>query len=90
MIVAAGRVRRAPRPAGPPERGGRGCGDSLETRAEHPSTENQEVISGPFLTRRHNRLNPINPRATDNLPTRRELGSFALRRRPGSTLALFG
>ncbi len=32
------------------------------------------------LTRRHNRLNPINPRATDNLPTRRELGSFALRR----------
>jgi len=27
----------------------RGCGDSLETRAEHPSTENQEVISGPFL-----------------------------------------
>src|SRR5208283_6094153 len=26
-----------------------GCGDSLGTRAEHPSTENQEVISGPFL-----------------------------------------
>jgi hypothetical protein len=26
-----------------------GCGDSLETRAEHPSTESQEVISGPSL-----------------------------------------
>jgi len=27
-----------------------GCGDSLETRAEHPSTVDQEVISGPFLS----------------------------------------
>jgi hypothetical protein len=27
-----------------------GCGDSLETRAEHPSTENQEVVSGPLLS----------------------------------------
>ena len=28
----------------------RGSGHSLESRAEHPSTENQEVISGPSLS----------------------------------------
>ena len=28
----------------------RGSGHSLESRAEHPSTENQEVISGPTLS----------------------------------------